>query len=29
MEQPDANPRRSSLERLALAMNITVEQLED
>lgn len=29
LEQPDANPRRSSLERLALAMNISVEQLED
>lgn len=29
LERPAANPRRSTLERLAMAMNITVEQLED
>jgi predicted transcriptional regulator len=29
MEQPEANPRRSTLKRLAMAMNITVEQLDD
>lgn len=29
LERPDSNPRRATLERLAMAMNITVEQLID
>ena len=29
LERPDANPGHATLERLAMAMNITVEQLID
>jgi DNA-binding XRE family transcriptional regulator len=29
LEKPDANPRRSTLKKIADAMNITVEQLID